>query len=152
MNVDRVEHSEAEENIEAEASQMEFGCVQAGETKKATVVQGKNISALTEGQRDQLLRALQEASQQGLPGTSDQPSQGQQEIELTQPEGETEDGLRQRGGFPLGMAIGAPGGTKQDASVDPVEMDKSLESPGVTTPDKHEWRQMVERNRIPRWN
>ena len=136
MNVDGVEHSKVEENIKAEASQMEFGSTQAIKMGNATVVQGMNISALTEGQRAQLLRALQEDRLQGLSETSNQSSHGQHNVGFTQPEGGAEDKLWQRGGFPLAMVVSSPKGMKPGTLADSVEKDKSLGSQGVGTPDK----------------
>ena len=96
MNVDGVEHSKTEENIEAGASQMQSGGTQATEMENIIIGQGMDISALTEGQIAQLWRALQKASRQGPPETSDQPLQDQTGVGSTQPEGEAEGRLWQR--------------------------------------------------------
>ncbi len=136
MNVDGVEHSKTEENIEAEASQMESGSTQATEMENIIIGQGMDTSALTEGQIAQLWRALQKASRQGPPETFDQPIQDQTDIGPTQPEGEAEGRLWQREGFPLAMAVSSPKGRRQDILADSAEMNKSLESQDIETTEK----------------
>ena len=112
--------------------QMEFGSTQASNSEKGTVVQRMDVLALTEEQRVQLLRALQEASKQSLPGSSDQLLQCQQGVGLTQQDGGSEDRKHQRGGLRLAITASTPGESKQGTLVDPEKIDKGVESSNRT--------------------